>query len=193
MISRRDYHKGNYKRIIVPRVSVVNSRVYFIYDPELGYLGRLAGIFDELGDNSHVFQFSEIENAEVFVNGKSVSRFARVIVGGAFFGTVGALASLASLEEANKKKVYTLVLSTTDFSNPTISFKTKKIETISAILRVLELFDNEISNHDNSKEEPQNSGNDYYDELIRVEKLKSEGVISEEEFKAIKKKIIESM
>lgn len=146
------------------------------------------------------YRVTNIKAVELVVDSIPVSTFKRAVVGSLIFGGLGAVAgALSTINAKPRSKISVAIyLDIIDLSSVNIPCKTmvdakRLISTISNLEdAVYEINAEKIEPESNDRQFglEQSSEHSISDEIMKLKKMFDDGIIDEEEFKAMKKKVI---
>lgn len=201
---KSDFFLANLKDVEIPHIAlVINYTTRMIY-----YGGEWNDTLDSVFSFDSVVKFeSDVDTYEVTV-GKSGHPIARAVVGGALFGSTGAILGAVTAKntrhtEQRKGKPYINIYHKGTTNPQDIHKRVLYAEDDTEIVKIEEclkrafLVKNEVVEEDKviesieEKKEHINNNNNNYGELIELKNLLDMGIISQEEFDAKKKQILQ--
>lgn len=154
--------------------------------------------------NAKVYDFKDIIEYELLEDGDSVTKggLGRAVVGGALLGGVGAIVGSVTGKKKTKSVINSLKIKITinDTSNPVIYINliTTKVKSNSSLYKmaysqaqtILSMLSIITKSDENTAKEENKDTLSVADEVIKLKKLKDEGILTEEEFNIQKGKIL---
>jgi hypothetical protein len=155
-----------------------------------------------------IYDASVIKGYEIIVDDNVVERkssnFGKIIAGGLLFGGLGAVAG--AVDKGGKlktsgKKSYSVRLILDDMEQASLDIKCDSSENAYRLLHTLALLEekyskqlNEQNNEQTTQEfkDTETSTVSFAEEIIKLKKLKDDGIITEEEFKVFKSKLMDN-
>lgn len=156
--------------------------------------------FDGTWNNTPAFNINNIKSVELNIDSVPVSTFKRAVVGSLLFGGVGAIAGALSTIKAKPKSKISITVYFDSIDLASIHIPCKEIADANRLMGTIANLestlnaDNRIKLEDNLSS-AMNSNIDskskISDEIYRLNNLLKEGIISQEEFVAFKKKLLD--
>ena len=152
----------------------------------------------------HFYEIRSEESVLYTSSSRNEKGFAKTLVGGLLFGTLGAVAGAIS-ENSNgtttnlEKRVnsYTLLLEVNNPAKPFFEIELDNLEVVRAFMIAIQDFDIKDSEEENTTETPietpevalENNKVDKFEEIKKYKELLDSGIISQEEFDRVKNKL----
>lgn len=156
--------------------------------------------FDGTWNNTPAFNINNIKSVELNIDSVPVSTFKRAVVGSLLFGGVGAIAGALSTIKAKPMSKISITVYFDSIDLASIHIPCKEIADANRLMGTIANLestlnaDNRIKLEDNLSS-AMNSNIDskskISDEIYRLNNLLKEGIISQEEFVAFKKKLLD--